>query len=197
MTGFERDGDGKQYEARVRDTVLRLREMFPEMDAQVAEANLMVGRTWGALLALVNGAWANAGLTGHQLTALRLLLLAPGRRLTIKDITAGLSVGPTNVTKLVNRLERAGLVRRMEGTHDRRVTWVELTDLGADTYRALYPATQARHRAAFAVLSEEERRLLIDLLARVRQQALGLAAETDGAVATGPAEAGDGDLAAG
>ena len=107
MSRFDVSRDGRMYDVVVRDTAQQLHERFPETDPRVTEANLVVARAWGSLQRLVEGIWAEHNLTGHQLSTLRLLLLAKGNRMTVKDITASLSIGSTNVTKLVNRLERA------------------------------------------------------------------------------------------
>ena len=79
------------------------------------ENNLAVARAWGSLQRLVEGIWAEHNLTGHQLSTLRLLLLAKGNRMTVKDITASLSIGSTNVTKLVNSRHPVVEFARMQG----------------------------------------------------------------------------------
>src|SRR6185369_6370672 len=114
------------HEVSVRESAHRLHELFPELDPLIFEAFLTVGRTWNVLTALGAKHWAVLGLTGHQLSTLRFLLLADGNRLTIGDIAGRLSTSSTNVTKLVNRMERAGFVERSNDLQDRRVIWVQL-----------------------------------------------------------------------
>ena len=172
MSRFDVSRDGRMYDVVVRDTAQQLHERFPETDPRVTEANLVVARAWGSLQRLVEGIWAEHNLTGHQLSTLRLLLLAKGNRMTVKDITASLSIGSTNVTKLVNRLERAELVQRASDSDDRRVTWVELTDAGRLAYETVFPLMQRRYREVFAVLDGDEMELLVHLLSKLRMQAL-------------------------
>jgi DNA-binding MarR family transcriptional regulator len=166
---FIESADGRLHEQSVRESARRLHKLFPEQDPLIFEAFLTVGRTWNVLQALGAKHWAVLGLTGHQLSSLRFLLLADNNRLTIGDIASRLATSSTNVTKLVNRMERAGFVERRTDLEDRRVIWVELTPIGRDRYIATMPSSQL-DREAFGVLSEEEQRVLIDLLARVRRK---------------------------
>jgi DNA-binding MarR family transcriptional regulator len=172
---FETTPDGLTHETSVQESARRLHELFPELDPLVFEAFLMTGRTWDSIQALGAKQYAVLGLTGHQLGTLRFLLLADDNRLTIGDIASRLDTSSTNVTKLVNRLERSGFVQRVTDYTDRRITRVELTQTGRDRYVATMPSSQL-DREAFAVLSQDEQRTLIDLLTRVRQKSLQLLA---------------------
>ncbi len=71
------------------------------------------------------------------------VLLRIGRsddqRVTMSALANGLALTTGGVTRLADRLERAGLIQRGSCPSDRRVTWLSLTDLGADT---LETATQ-------------------------------------------------------
>jgi DNA-binding MarR family transcriptional regulator len=170
---FEKSADGILHEVSVRESAYSLRRLFPDLDPLIFEAFLTTGRTWNVLQALGAKRYAVLGLTGHQLSTLRFLLLAEDNRLTIGDIATMLATSSTNVTKLVNRMERAGFVERTTDQNDRRITWVELTPIGRDRYIATMPSSH-QDREAFGVLSQEEQRVLIDLLARVRQKTLSL-----------------------
>ena len=172
------------HEVSVRESAARLHELFPDLDPLIFEAFLTTGRTWNVLQSLGAKHWAVLGLTGHQLSTLRFLLLADDNRLTIGDIAERLVTSSTNVTKLVNRMERAGFVERITDQQDRRITWVELTPIGRDRYIATMPSSQL-DREAFGVLSHEEQRVLIDLLARVRQKTLELLASQKPGVVIG------------
>jgi len=171
------------HEVSVRESAQRLHEMFLELDPLIFEAFLMTGRTWDTLQALGARHYAILGLTGHQLSTLRFLLLAADNRLTIGDIAERLATSSTNVTKLVNRMERSGFVDRSTDRQDRRITWVALTPIGRDRYIAAMPSSQL-DREAFGVLSQDEQRILVDLLTRVRQKTLDLLAQGAGPART-------------
>ncbi|MEV0223909.1 MarR family transcriptional regulator [Streptomyces sp. NPDC050704] len=68
------------------------------------------------------------GLTPQQ--AQLLCVIEPGER-THGELAALLHCDKTNITGLVGRLERRGLVRRQTAPKDRRATHVILTDEGA------------------------------------------------------------------
>jgi DNA-binding MarR family transcriptional regulator len=135
---------------------------------------------------------ANLGLTAYQRHSLRFLLVADGQRLTLGELASRLETTSANTTKLVNRMQRSGMVRRELDSGDRRVVWVVLTPLGEEKYLAALPISPA-DREAFSVLSLEEQETLIDLLTRVQEkvgqllEAMPPGSPTDG-VATRHAE---------
>lgn len=60
---------------------------------------------------------------------------APGRRLRMTDLAGALLLSPSWLSRRVERMEAAGLVRRSRATDDRRGVCAELTDTGAAIYR--------------------------------------------------------------
>ena len=66
---------------------------------------------------------------------LRLLHEAPGGRLRLSELAKVGFLTRSGVTRLVNRLERAGLLRRERYTRDRRGLYVVLTDRAWDELR--------------------------------------------------------------
>src|SRR5947209_6161574 len=147
MPDFSVSDDNRMHEDSVRASATQLHTMFPELDPLIFEAFLTLGRTWNVLQALGAKHWAVLGLTGHQLSILRFLLLAADSRLTIGDIAGRLTTSSANVTKLVNRMERAGFVERNVDQADRRVIWVQLTPIGRDRYVATMPSSQLDREA--------------------------------------------------
>jgi DNA-binding MarR family transcriptional regulator len=69
----------------------------------------------------------------HDLTALQwmpLLLLDEGKAKTCAEIARLMAIDTGAMTRMVDRLESKGLVRRMRSVDDRRVVDLELTDSG-------------------------------------------------------------------
>jgi DNA-binding MarR family transcriptional regulator len=66
---------------------------------------------------------------------LRLLHEAPGGRLRLSELSRVVFLTRSGVTRLVIRLERAGLLRREEYAKDRRGSCAILTDRGRDEWR--------------------------------------------------------------
>jgi MarR family 2-MHQ and catechol resistance regulon transcriptional repressor len=94
------------------------------------------------------------GLTESQLGVLEALHhlgpLAQGQ-ICQKILKSG-----SNVTTVVDNLERDGLVRRVRDADDRRVQVVHLTEQGRELIERAFPAHAARVTALMAALSSEE-----------------------------------------
>ena len=68
------------------------------------------------------------GLTGQQSLVLRLLL--NNGSMSSADLSRLMYVTPSNITGIIDRLERKGLVERIRKEGDRRVALITLTDVG-------------------------------------------------------------------
>jgi DNA-binding MarR family transcriptional regulator len=71
--------------------------------------------------------------------ALRLLREAPGGRLRLSELARAVYLTQSGVTRLANRLERAGLLRREEHASDRRSSFAVLTGRGRDEWKRARP----------------------------------------------------------
>jgi DNA-binding MarR family transcriptional regulator len=125
-------------------------------------------RTHSFLSPFIERGLRELSLTGAQLNTLLLLRDAGAEGLPLSEIGRHLVVTKANVTGLIDRLERDGLVQR-EGHHDRRVTLAKLTDKGA----ALLEAALPRHRQLLTelldCLTAGEKEQLIALLTKLRR----------------------------
>lgn len=79
---------------------------------------------------------AEHGLTLNDYEALLVLARAEGRRLKRVDLARRLLLTPSGVTRLLEGLEREGLVERAACTEDLRVTYAQLTEAGAGRLEA-------------------------------------------------------------
>ena len=68
-----------------------------------------------------------------------------------------LVVNRSNVTGLVDRMESAGLVRRMPDPVDRRVNYVEMTEAGSDAIDRSEPAYYHRLDEIMVDLDDDDR----------------------------------------
>jgi DNA-binding MarR family transcriptional regulator len=73
---------------------------------------------------------------------------------------------PSNITGLVDRMEARGLVTREVDGDDRRVKNITATDLGRESYAAVWSGLKFA-AAPLRALSDDERTTLRDLLRRV------------------------------
>ncbi|MEV0079947.1 MarR family transcriptional regulator [Nocardia neocaledoniensis] len=106
---------------------------------------------------------ASENLTASQGKTLTVLRRRPASMRALAEV---LTCDASNVTGIINRLEKRGLVRRETSASDRRVTTLVLTPEGervTDAIRAKMSVT----RAGLDRLGEDERELLSSLLKRV------------------------------
>ncbi|KAF0845359.1 MarR family winged helix-turn-helix transcriptional regulator [Nocardia caishijiensis] len=109
-----------------------------------------------------------AAAAAEQLTASQAKTLTVLRRgpIAMRALAETLSCDASNITGIINRLEKRGLVRRETSAADRRVTHLVITPEGervTDTIRAQMRVT----RAGLERLDAEQRRELSALLSEV------------------------------
>jgi DNA-binding MarR family transcriptional regulator len=107
------------------------------------------------------------GLTNSQYNVLR-ILRGEGRPLPVLEIAARTITVVPGITGLIDRLERAGLVRRERCDSDRRVIFVAVTEEGLKSLAALDGPMAALHRKLLGHLSPGELKELVRLLEKVR-----------------------------
>jgi DNA-binding MarR family transcriptional regulator len=89
---------------------------------------------------------ATHGLTGGQFNVLRILRGNP-EGYPRCEILARLIDRAPDVTRLIDRLERQGLVERARGERDRRQSITRITRRGLDLLDRMQPAVDRVHRA--------------------------------------------------
>jgi DNA-binding MarR family transcriptional regulator len=93
---------------------------------------------------------------------------SPERRLRMFELADAVVLSRTNLTRLVDRLEAAGLLRREPAPTDRRGAFAVITDAGRAALRRTWPLYAARIEDRFARhLSIEEAGVLRTVLERV------------------------------
>ena len=111
------------------------------------------------------------GLTDAQFNVL-MLLHHQGERGRMSQVRLGelLLVNRSNVTGLVDRMERDSLVRREDDPDDRRVNLVAITDKGEGVLAGAMADYYPMLDQVMAGLNDSERRKLMELLGRVRKR---------------------------
>ncbi len=98
----------------------------------------------------------DGGLSEAQFNTLRIVLRGPAEGATCREIGEQLLRRVPDVTRLVDRMERDGLVTRARDDRDRRVVRVRATAEGKRRCEALYQPLHRLHERQFAHLSREE-----------------------------------------
>ena len=100
------------------------------------------------------------------------LLEAPGHRLRQRDLARAVVLTRSGISRLIDRLEAAGLVRREPNPADRRGDLVVLTPSGRAAVRRTWPAYARGIAEHFARhVQPDEARVLTTALERVRAAA--------------------------
>ena len=98
------------------------------------------------------------GVTHAQYVALWTLCLAddPAAGIPVSAVADGLLNRASDTTRLIDRLERAGLAERLRNPKDRRGVLVRATEAGQQRFAAVTPELQAFHATQWSHLSPDE-----------------------------------------
>ncbi len=86
---------------------------------------------------------------------------SPERRLMMSQLADRVLLSRSGITRLVDRLEKEGLLERVACPNDRRALYARLTDKGLDVRKSAWPAYQSVVCEIFAEkITEEEARAI-------------------------------------
>jgi DNA-binding MarR family transcriptional regulator len=160
-------------EERIRTTAARYADRFPWLSLDSLEAYVSLLHTLRLHMVAIERHLTALGqpkpISSARHTVLRTLYLAPAYRLSQNEITREIGVSPTNITNLIDVLERDGLVTRSMNPGDRRSNHIELTPAGIEFCSAYIPAVAGFMASMFADLSDDELEQLKTLLGRIRE----------------------------
>lgn len=105
------------------------------------------------------------GVTGPQRMVVRALGTSPG--MTPGQVAQALHLDPGTITGIVDRLDRAGLVRRAVDPHDGRRSLLALTQQGKQLAARQAGSIEERAAVALATLAPEESQAACRALAAV------------------------------
>ena len=134
-------------------------------------------RTEALLNVLVTGSWilnelattmAPYGVTPAQYNVLRILRGSHPETLTCSALGQRLLDRTPDVTRLLNRLNRHGLIHRARAEHDRRVVQVGITEAGLALLERMRDDIEAAEHRLTSHLSPSEHQHLSRLLERMR-----------------------------
>ncbi|WP_051378470.1 MarR family winged helix-turn-helix transcriptional regulator [Derxia gummosa] len=96
-----------------------------------------------------------------------LMLLSSNEDVTQTQLSDLLAISAPNMTILLDRCVKRGIVRRVRSETDRRAQTVQLTDLGRDLARRGHAIALTMEREALPSLSPGEYLILIELLRKI------------------------------
>ena len=157
----------------LRSMALSYYEELPESDPDAIEVMLALIRTMRvhrtAVSRYIDFLDLPVAMTGARYTLLMTLYFSRDNLLPQNKISHELNVSRTNITNLIDGLERDGLVERVPSPMDRRVSYAKLTDAGRELCIQLMPPLTRLNEGATSDFTSEERILLKELLYRVQR----------------------------
>lgn len=139
------------------------------------EAWIAVARTHAAVTGRIQEALTAAELPPLPwYEVLATIADSPEQRLRMGELAGALVISRGGLTKLVDRLIKAGLLERAFCESDRRVSYATLLPAGVELLEEMRPVVQGELEASFAAnISERQAEQLCDTLERVRGNACG------------------------
>jgi DNA-binding MarR family transcriptional regulator len=109
-----------------------------------------------------------AGLTATQYNVLRILRGAGGEGLACRGIGDRMITHDPDITRLLDRLEKQGLITRERQKDDRRVVKTRITSRGVELLKPLDQPMRDLHKRQFRHMTGARLKTLYDLLEEIR-----------------------------
>lgn len=109
---------------------------------------------------------AQVGATPAQVGVLRCIPL--DGKLSMSDLIRQVGCAPSNMTAIIQRMERDNLVQTAKNPQDQRENLVCLTEKGKDMRNSLDPVYQEFLQDVFGRLTEEELEVFRSILAKLK-----------------------------
>lgn len=139
-------------------------------DSPSREAYLWLVRAHEALVGEFQALFRHEKITPTQFNVLRILIQAEPEGVSCSRISRELIHRVPDVTRLLDRMERNGLIRRGRNPRDRRVVLAFLEEKGRQLCRRLYQPIAAVHAGQFSALSDSEKVQLARLLRKAVEE---------------------------
>lgn len=133
------------------------------------EAYLSVMRTASVLDADFERFYRGFGLSIATFNALRILRGAGEQGRMCHEIREHMVARVPDITRLVDRLEAAGLAERCRSSSDRRVVYCKITPKGIELLASMDAKVLERHREQLGHMSKDELQQMCALLLKARQ----------------------------
>jgi len=150
------------------DSLLRELKQRRPFKTRAQEAVVAIRRTADVVLRESARVMEPYGVTDQQYNVLRILRGSHPGSLPTLEIGERMIERQPGVTRLLDRLEAKGLVRRQRCTDDRRVVHCWISDAGLELLARMDEPVDRGEDRLMRHLTEEEQRQLVSLLDRVR-----------------------------
>ena len=159
------------------DCLLDAAKLFPDLDPSACEVFLHLLQAGDEAFRVVDSHLAEHHISQGRFMVL-MQLLNKSTQCPLSRTPAELAdlshVTRATMTGLIDTLERDGLVNREPDPNDRRMISVTLTSKGRALMQQILPQHFQRMAALMKPLTHAERKTLVELLVKIRQQATGM-----------------------
>lgn len=156
-----------QMEQRISRIMDKYRSVTPTVQTSSAALPILLERAYNSMMSLLNNLTLEFGLSHAKFTTLLLLYRIKDRPLTMTEISQLKRVSKTSVTKLVEALERDGMVIREKDPADRRSSIIFLSEKGFAHLFANLQNYWDKQKWMLDGLSEAEQQFLISILYQI------------------------------
>ena len=132
------------------------------------EALLNIVRTSAAMMDEMEELLKERGITNTQYNVLRILRGAEPDGLCRNELRDRMLTRMPDVTRLLDRMEQAGLVARSRDNEDRRLVSTRITPAGRRVVDELDAPVRSFHKTRLAHMSDDQMRTLVELLTLIR-----------------------------
>jgi len=139
-----------------------LADDFPDTPARRAVVSVVRG--FGALVRQMGPHYGRFGITPPQFQMLTVLNRLRGEQVTQRRLARALYVSFPNITVMLNRLEKEGLIERTVNEADRREKFVKISRAGRALLKRIWKVQPAQLERVTAGLNDDERLQLAGLL---------------------------------
>lgn len=138
--------------------------------SQAEEVFLNIQRTAELLMWGLTELLKPAGITPTQYNVLRILRGAGAEGLTCNEIAARMVTRDPDMTRLLDRLEKQGQVRRTRGEKDRRMVLTFITDKGLQLLEDLNTPIKELHERQLGHFQQQELSSFAEFLELTRKK---------------------------
>lgn len=98
-----------------------------------------------------------------------LFILDDAGTINQKDLAALLSVRPASVSEILSKLEQKGFITRTPCAHDKRISYISLTDKGIEETKRIRKDRARAHSEMLTNLTEEEKEHMLIGLQKIKE----------------------------
>jgi DNA-binding MarR family transcriptional regulator len=140
-----------------------------KFDSQEQEVYLSLWRTYDRLKAIEDELFGEWQITSQQYNVLRILQAAAPDSVPTLQISNRLISRAPDITRMLDKLQQNGWVRRVRTEEDRRAVLVEITTEGLELLEKLQEPVKSLHVSQLGHLSPTDRSTLCRLLQKTRK----------------------------